>query len=228
MRNANRLALTRLGFAFSVLLLATSTARSANNVDQTKIDFPASECVFAGKFTQTKTLQGLATPLQSSGAFYYHCQHGVIWSTTSPTNETLVLKRDGTGVMLVDSRTTKLKSRQSRFLGNLINDLMGANISSLKKSFVIERLSTTAQKYALTPKNRSLKRGIKAINIDMLRNDKLSFDSVVISILDRNAQQTEIRSIRDKVFSPTDEALPQCQLDTGLSQQSCARLLGRD
>jgi len=228
MRNANRLALTRLGFAFSVLLLATSTARSANNVDQTKIDFPASECVFAGKFTQTKKLQGLATPLQSSGAFYYHCQHGVIWSTTSPLNETLVLKRDGTGVMLVDSRSTKLKSRQSRFLGNLINDLMGANISSLEKSFVIERFSTTTQKYMLTPKNRSLKRAIKSINIDLLSDEELSVGRVIISIIDRNAQQTEIHSIRDKVFSSEDEALPQCHSDTALSQQSCAQLLGRD
>lgn len=214
-------------FATGSVLLSSGTLLSSSTA-LAQIDLPVSECAFSGTFEQDKALRGLSEPLRSTGTFFYHCQHGVIWSTTIPLAETLVLKRDGGGFVIRDLHTTKLQSRHGKFLGGLLNNLMGSNVAAIEKQFEVERLEPNTRKYQLTPKKRALKRGVKQIAVTMPNDDELDTGAVLINITDRNAQQTEIRSIRSKVFTASDDASAQCQSVAGLSKQSCKRLLGQE
>ena len=94
-------------------------------------------CSFAGDFAQSKHLAGLSEPLNSTGAFYYHCNHGVIWKTTSPAESSLVFAKSGAAHRVENGQVTKLGARQGRVLGKLLNDLIGGDIVSLEKQFEI-------------------------------------------------------------------------------------------
>lgn len=207
-------------------IVATPAHSSGETIESVTLDLPASECVFSGSFKQNRVLDSLPEPLQSNGVFFYHCEYGIIWSTQTPIAEALVLKRDGSGFLLRDSQSKNLKSRQSKFLGKLLNDLMGSDPASIESQFAIERLDPAMRKYHLTPKKRAIKRGVKAITISLPNDDELDQKAAVITIIDRNAQATEIRSSRDEVFSVDHNAATSCDSAAGIAQQSCALLLG--
>ena len=89
-----------------------------------ELKLPTSDCSFAGSFEQSKSITGIDQPLNSSGKFYYHCRHGVIWATGEPVTEVLTVTRDGRGYFDNGEGSKPLKSRQGRFLGGLLNGLM--------------------------------------------------------------------------------------------------------
>ena len=216
------------GLFLSVFIVVTSAHSSNETTDSAALDLPASECVFSGNFQQQRVLDGLPEPLQSNGVFFYHCKHGIIWSTQAPIAEALVLRSNGSGFLLKDSQSKNLKSRQSKFLGKLLNDLMGSDPASIASQFDVERLDPQIRKYHLTPKKRAIKRGIKGITILLPNDNELDQKPAVITVIDRNAQATEIQSTRDEVFSVEHDAASSCDSAAGIAQQSCTLLLGRE
>lgn len=174
-------------------------------------------CEFIGSFEQKKFIVELDSPLSSSGQFYHHCEHGVIWSTTSPVNETLVMRKSGKGFLINDTGSKKLKSRHGKFLSKLLNGLMSNNQELLEQQFSIS--SVKANQFQLVPSKRRLKRGI--IKIDLLFNN----DSLTISVIDRNSQKTEITAKKNKFFkqdSMPESAKLNC-LST-LTNEVCSQL----
>jgi len=214
-----------LGLSLGKIASVNANDSAIDNITSNTINLPASECVFYGTFEQKQELASLDKPLHSNGVFFYHCDYGVIWSTKTPIYETLVLKADGTGAVIKESQTHKLKSQHSRFLGTLLNGLMGSDVDSVKAQFDIEQLEAGTPKYLLKPKKRRIRRAIKKVVISMPKDQDPSVEAVTISITDRNSQLTEIRSYRNTVFSRTDEPLSQCHQGSSLSKESCQQLL---
>jgi hypothetical protein len=180
----------------ALLCTSLSAFSSEDELNQELESFALQQrnCQFAGTFQQVKQLDGLDEGLTSSGVFYHHCERGVIWSTLTPVLETLVMRRDGKGFIITDTDQKQLKSRQGKFLSSLLNSLMSGDQGAIEKQFELAKLSSGAIK--LTPKKRTLKRAIKAIEVSRSSDNK----NVGIAILDRNLQKTHISSNQTQLF----------------------------
>lgn len=212
-----------LGVSAPVLSLSSSEAFSLKQ----------EHCQFGGTFEQLKHIDGIDQDIRSTGVFYHHCAKGVIWSSTQPLPETLVMRRDGTGFIVTKNEQNKdeqkqLKSRQGKFLSTLLNSLMSGDQSAIEAQFSLD--TSNANVVTLTPKKRSLKRAIKFIDV----RRSLEKNSVSITIVDRNFQKTKINSVQTQFFD-NELFLQNCQASINVAStnkspsnliSSCALLLG--
>ena len=207
-----------------LLLFGFLACLTVSRVVDAELKLPASECSFAGSFEQSKSITGIDQPLTSSGTFYYHCRHGVIWATVDPVTEVLTVTREGRGHFDNGEGSKPLKSRQGRFLGGLLNGLMSGDEALIARQFTVEELDQSGRYFRLLPKKRSLKRAIKSVTVTIPEDDKLGTEDISIDIVDRNQQSTEIRSRQSEVFNAEQQALPQCLSVQELIAASCALL----
>ncbi|WP_170131985.1 LolA family protein [Arenicella xantha] len=204
------------------MLLPIGLPVQANSIETSQdVPLPLSNqtCSFAGHFSQQRLLSGIPTPLESAGYFYFHCEHGVVWSTAAPIAEALVLQKGGAGYIVKDNTFQKLSSRQHKFLGDLLNSLMAGEQDELSKRFTIALLPD-ASVYRLTPKQRSLQRGIS--HIDLKLNVELA--TVQLTIVDRNQQHTIIESTQDTQFNNDQEPVEACASVESLRLAICQLL----
>lgn len=201
--------------AFFTLPFLLSTSLSVNGLDaETVVESPEKkfslaqvDCQFSGTFSQVKQLANIDNGLSSKGVFYHHCQKGVIWSTLEPLLETLVMRRDGNGFIVNETGSKQLKSRQGKFLSDLLNDLMSGDQAGIETQFVLT--TDNDNLISLKPKKRSLKRAIKLIQVQR----SLMGKTVNILIIDRNDQKTRINSIQTRAFD-NDNMLENCRIAT--------------
>ncbi len=182
------------------------------------------DCYFIGSFTQQKSLSGLSTLAESAGQFIYSCDRGVIWSTNTPELETLVLKSETTtskaiAYRLVDGLVERLKSRQSRFLTELIMNLMSSDQTGIASSFTAEKNEDGSA--TLVPKKRQLKRAIKKISFSKLTDKQFGVgqSGIRIVIIDRNLEKTVIEAVRTPLLEPS--SLESC-VEVRVPEKACA------
>jgi len=208
----------RLTTVISLLCVTSFFNVFANQDDViTQIALPKSTCSF----------------LESSGSFYYHCEKGVIWSTDTPVDETLIFNRFGDNFKIKDQSVNKFTGRQGKLLGKLLNSMMSSNQAEIETLFELRLLHDKNHHFELIPKKQSLKRAIKAIDLTFSHydNDDLSqsaLNQITIQIRDRNDQITLINSIQNTLFElletdPVDTFYQQC-LSTNVSSLACDQL----
>ena len=184
------------------------TANENTTTFENNTKLPDSPCSFSGSFNQTKTVAGLNKNLESSGSFFYHCQDGVIWSTTSPINETLIFSRAGNNTQIKEQKISKLKGRQGKLLGKLLNTMMSGNQSEIMQQFSLNTIDAKTNQFELLPKKKSLKRAIKEIKLTFTKtnNSELisELDQINIQIRDRKDQLTSIESTQTNIFDTND------------------------
>jgi len=221
----------------SVLLVTCAffssiTQSSTQAIDNSNIKLPDSPCAFSGDFIQTKTIAGLDKNLISNGSFYYHCQDGVIWSTLSPINETLIFSRTGNNIQIKEQEVSNLKGRQSKLLGKLLNTMMSGNQSEIMQQFSINAVDTTNSQFELLPKKKSLKRAIKQIQLIFTKtnNNELEpeLNKINIQIRDRKNQLTSIESTQTNTFDSTNINSAKIRhghcLTSGITNLACNQL----
>lgn len=201
---------------------------------QDALPLPDAACSYAGNFTQDRYLSGITEPIRTAGQFYFHCEYGVVWATQEPIKDVLILHRNGRGLQVSpDQAAQKLKSRQSKFLGQLLTTLMAGDQAALRELFEISA-TETAYQYQLLPRQRKLKRGIQHLVLDLAQLQPLLDQSEMsskekalgIEILDRNHQTTRIAATQTRQFEPTDNAAAQCASMTDLGAEYCDLLFG--
>ncbi len=248
--NLNHIITLPSALLFSFLCSPLHSSEIGGNIDLNN-PFPKGPCSFSGNFVQTKIITGLDKKLASTGAFYYHCDSGVIWSTNTPIEETLVFSRSGDNFQIKDQQALKLKSRQSKLLGKLLNSMMSGDRTEIEQQFLI---NNTESGYELLPKKKSLKRAIKSIQLSFSETDSPAHQStppqnngaidqtvsakensttnkplekINILIKDRKNQLTSITSTQSNVFdlindNSIDARLEQCI--TSSSKLACSQL----
>lgn len=215
---------------FAVLVSCWShTAVAESTAKEESLPLPDAACSYAGSFTQDRYLSGVAEPIRTAGQFYFHCAYGVVWATRDPIRDVLILHRNGDGLQVSpDQPAQKLKSRQSKFLGQLLTTLMSGDQAALRDLFEISALDTAYQ-YQLTPRQRKLKRGIQHLVLDLAELQSLAGQhdaSLGIEILDRNHQTTRIAATQQQQFKTTDNAATQCASIADLGAEYCDLLFG--
>ena len=222
-----------------VALCLTSLMLGLSNLSYSldQLPLPSQGCSFSGSFTQSKDVAGLVGPLLSAGVFYYHCEAGVIWKTKSPVSQIFVFRKTGEAYKLQQQTATVLKSAQGKVLGRLLNSLIGGDQNQIAEQFKIttrpeiecqegsEACKPSAEIYSLEPRKRSLKRGLKVIELNLAQPKEEEGEgqsmSVGISILDRKDQWTRIISSKtENLEGLTDSAL-RCSEVVSLNKQEC-------
>jgi len=219
--------MTRTGVwrLISVLSWLTIGDLAFAKADQPNLPLSTKDCAFIGVFQQAKSLTGLSAPLNSSGSFYYHCEHGVIWKNEQPVAESMVFRKDSKAYNNKNTLST-IKSRQAKALGNLLNDLISADLKKLAQTFEIQQLNEVSVR--LTPRKRRLKRALKRVDLKVSGDSDQSATSVTISIVDRNEQLTTVSAIQTNILPIEDDdtrLLEQCAKIQSFSTHECSILL---
>ena len=165
-------------------LVAPVIAADLSSIETSpKVTLPDSPCSFEGDFVQQKTISGLDQALESNGSFYYHCDNGVIWSTTAPVVETLIFSKSGDNWQIKDAEVTKLKTRQAKLLGKLLNSMMSGDQQDIEQKFTLSELESN-RRFQLLPKKKSLKRAIKEIQLSFSALSTTEFPASANNALD--------------------------------------------
>jgi hypothetical protein len=214
------------------LLLSSGIALSDTATPSSPASLPESihDCSFNGRFIQQKELTGLPNPLESQGRFYFHCEHGIIWKTIVPLQETLIFSNSGNVFSVKDSQSALINSKYAKFLGQLILGLISSDHKQITKVFEIEE--SGEKSFTLSPKRRSIKKAIQKIEISFLdfqhestTSKEISPSSIHIKILDRNKEKTSITSSKIDTFTSTISSTQDCMKDALLSSMECNLLL---
>lgn len=162
----------------SMLLTSNfSSAQDAADIQANQVISPASmglprlpkpkDCLFAGTFKQTKTLVGLSVPVNSSGDFLHHCEHGIIWKTSAPIVDTLVITNAQQAYQVRDGKPKKMASRAAKMITQIIGSLMQGDQEFAEKHFQINWNTDAADPDALllVPRKRRMQRVLESISV---------------------------------------------------------------
>ena len=181
------------------------------------------DCIFSGSFQQTRQITGLNDALDSSGQFFYHCNYGVIWKTTEPLTETLVLSKTDKNYQLQGDEIKRIRSRYSKILSKLIINMMGSDKTQTSKDFEINQ---TEQSVILTPNRKRIQRAIKSIEISDLSTQETERRQVLMT--DPNDRIIKIISTKQTVFAEQtaiSELAKQCSDIAVITTKECELLL---
>ena len=94
----NKNALCSAVFIFLLVMLnGNAKAEDASDTEKKLLtDIMPNSCNFSGQFVQKKAIKGLPIPLQSNGEFFFSCDLGLIWRTSSPFEEALLFANGAT------------------------------------------------------------------------------------------------------------------------------------
>lgn len=222
-----------------LLILSSNTAFAQNSVKS--LPLPEQACSFSGSFTQTKQIDGLSEPLISDGVFYYHCEEGVIWKTQNPILQTLVFRQNGKAFRVQDDEAKPLAGAPTKLLGRLLNSLLGGDSDELFKLFEISNTANssntanfsntvnnvqTTDTFRLLPRGRSLKRGLKEIELTLPPSNSDQPVVVEFAMLDRKQQWTRIVSTQNNTQDGAPNAKMSCLAVALLKKQDCNLLFG--
>lgn len=192
------------------------------------------QCVFAGEFTQSRTLQNIPVPLISSGKLFFSCDGGLIWQTNIPITETLVYSKQKHYFQIQDDGQVQgLKTRVHAYLAQVLLSLMGADIEQLQQNFVVsdgvEEVSVEknqtkeSNKQSMTavlqPRNKRFKKFLR--EIVLVHKD----DIRTIEMINVDGQTTLVEISQPKYFDEPVDVLSSCREFLGQQDKACDVLI---
>jgi hypothetical protein len=117
----------------------------------------ATPAVLCGRFTQSKMLVGIATPVRSRGRFCLARGRGVLWETAAPFPSTLLVTR--TEIVREDSGAppTRLAAAQEpgvRIISDVLFSLLAGDMPALRERFDIASSAAGGEwRASLVPKD---------------------------------------------------------------------------
>ncbi len=155
--------MTRYLHSLSGLLLAAClsswTAADSGNLER----FLPEDCHHWGSFEQEKHLAGLTQPLTTQGRFAFSCEQGLIWHSDTPLRETLVYPlKDPAWKLDAEGQRQALDGPVHKQLGNLLNRLIGGDLTYLNRHFQLRDLGDSL---TLVPKAARMKKFVQDIRV---------------------------------------------------------------
>lgn len=182
-------------------------------------------CEVSGHFVQLRTLKGLPTPLESSGIFYQNCAKGLIWKTTIPVQESMVVTHNNEVLLGTGDDLVPAPSRNAKLIAELMQGLLSGRSENLSKNFHLQAVSghkPSKQLFLLTPINGSFKRALQEIEVHFSTQEN-ALTKVTIVVTDRNANLTriEVLEAKQQALTTADDS---CLEVAGISAQECQAL----
>lgn len=179
-------------------------------------------CVFSGEFDQTKELPGLENPLSSSGKFFHHCTKGIIWRTTTPVENSLIVDANQNAFQFSQGKMEKISGRAGKMIAQIIGALMSGNEEFILENFSITTVEALGEPTVmeLTPLSKRLKRAINSIQLFPPTEDA---PAMRIVMRDANALVTIINVVEDKHY-PETLVKADCVTLSGYTAAECDQL----
>lgn len=128
----------RLTAAVTLLLALLTSAAHAQTDSGQIIKRLQQHSLVAGRFTQTRELQGLSRPITSSGKFIFWRHHGLYWETLSPFYQATTFTDDEL-ISWLSPRGPAAKAapddRVQRHVSRILLALFAADMSTIDKLF---------------------------------------------------------------------------------------------
>jgi len=126
--------------------------------------------VLCGRFDQKKKLNGLKSPLSSSGRFCVVAEKGVLWRTLSPFPNTVRLTRNEITQTQGDRVAMRLDASQEptvRMINNVLFSLLSGDLAQLESLFEVDaRTQGNKWNIALKAREPALAKAIGSISLD--------------------------------------------------------------
>ncbi|XZG71014.1 outer membrane lipoprotein carrier protein LolA [Chitinibacteraceae bacterium HSL-7] len=120
--------------------------------------------VRVGSFEQTRTVPGIAKPLQSSGHFALDRARGVVWQTEAPQSSTLIATRERLITIAADG--TRSEKAAKRAPAAMLSAMLAGDFSQLDGFFNVSGKAGAHWTLTLTPRDIRLQQVIRSIAID--------------------------------------------------------------
>ena len=124
----------------------------------------------AGKFTQTREIQGLDTPLTSSGTFSLSQDGKLTWTQTKPFNSVITMSKTRLVQTIMNNPSTVMTKEDQPIVftfTQVFMSILKGNTQSAKEYFDINFTGTTkAWEISFIPKGSPLNKAIKNITLD--------------------------------------------------------------
>ncbi len=158
----------------TILVICFSNA-FANN-DPANKDFLAvekqltSNTGIAGKFTQTRAIQGLETPLKSSGTFSLSEDGNLTWTQTKPFKSVITMSKTRLVQTIMNNPPTVMTKEEQPIVftfTQVFMSILKGNTQSAKEYFDVNFTGTTkAWQISFIPKGSPLNKAIKNITLE--------------------------------------------------------------
>ncbi|MEK6806581.1 MAG: outer membrane lipoprotein carrier protein LolA [Pseudomonadota bacterium] len=146
--------------------------------------------LLSGRFVQTKSLEGLAQPLRSSGQFTYARDHGVLWQVQQPFAADYVLA-DGRLSVAGDGTPPAFGGEVAR----LLTALFTLDLEMLARSFELSvQRGKSDWSLRLTPRHRALSAALREVRLEGRSHLQR------VSLLDEDGNTTRIELQRLRVL----------------------------
>lgn len=171
--------------------------------------FP-SNCYFSGHFKQQKAVKGLPAALSSSGDFFYACDLGLVWHTSTPFSEAVLYVNGTNNFTAQDDGTLSPLSGVARYImSNIFVRLLEGDTRYFAEEFAVSQEETKS--LVLLPESEMMQKGLEAIRISK-SGDKTAPVTLNIKVTDATGQDTQvlIEQIKHYNFDGKRKAYEQC------------------
>lgn len=126
-----------LALIFMLITSSLFATQSLENISKTVLK----DDIIIAKFTQEKTISGLAKPLKSTGELILWGDKGVLWTVHTPFPSTLFLSKNGI-FQVEGTQKTKLitGNQQNNLMLNILPKILSGNFSAITE-FDVKLLS---------------------------------------------------------------------------------------
>ncbi|MEM0912920.1 MAG: outer-membrane lipoprotein carrier protein LolA [Pseudomonadota bacterium] len=173
---------------FSSAVIASKEAGTEQTLLQ---DVLPNVCSFTGQFKQTKNMQGVPVSLKSDGDFLYSCRLGLIWNTTVPFNETLLVSHRRSSFRIDENgRVSSLQGALRYSMSKIFMRLLKGDEDFFAREFAIQKTADNGIT-ELRPESDFMKKGIEVIRISKIEDEETGI-TLNIEILRADEQSSTI------------------------------------
>ncbi|MBU0538926.1 MAG: outer membrane lipoprotein carrier protein LolA [Gammaproteobacteria bacterium] len=180
--------------AFLILCLMSCSANAADAMGKLAINAMNIESIH-GKFSQSRHIAVLSTPIVSSGEFYYQRENGLRWHVSHPVESTLEISYDK-GIHLINEDGEAKPVIGAELLTQLFLGLFSGNLDALLDIFdITEQDDENAWQLHLTPKSDALRQHIS--HVDIAGQNENGVDA--IKVIETSGDHNEIQLLEQQI-----------------------------
>ncbi len=168
---------------------------STVSADDNQIKLFLAEPFLKAEFTKIRKLKILSRPFTTSGKVLFLPEKGLVWETLKPIRDVLFIGYDGVGQL--DKETSKLVKIDNpivKSVSMVFVTIISLDLDKIKQVFDINMAESNhgKQKYILLPKDETIKKAIRQIEISGKKRVEL------INIIENGGDSTLVKFKNEK------------------------------
>ena len=161
------------------------------HADEQEIKMLLAKPFVKAEFEKVRKLKILSKPFITTGKILFDPEKGLVWQTLKPIEDTLLIGFDGVSQLKEDkSEPVKIENPVVKSASEVFITILSLDLEKIKKIFDIKEETANSQGklYKLTPKDETLKKVIKSIEmsgkerVERIYIEEHSGDSTLVNL----------------------------------------------